>query len=250
MKILSLIVLLASVSLAQDSTKVYLQTRSGGPLIAVPKAWVTGEDFQPQATATVDSTIFVTKTNLDSVKANRATVGSLTAKQAALVSGTNIKTINGSSVLGSGDLVVSGSSGVLRVPFSVPVLAATVWTNMPAAASFFLSTATVAKSATGIDLTNYTQCRLLVNKQGTSGASASKLILRYKASPFTQTVANYIDIGTSEVSVAINVNNTFLATAWKTLAEGAKADVYVDIIGSGGDGVLDPAFGSVVVEFK
>ena len=35
---------------------------------------------------------------------------SLDAKQASLVSGTNIKTINGSSVLGSGDLVVSGSA--------------------------------------------------------------------------------------------------------------------------------------------
>jgi len=34
----------------------------------------------------------------------------LAAKQAALESGTNIKTINGSSVLGSGDLVVSGSA--------------------------------------------------------------------------------------------------------------------------------------------
>jgi hypothetical protein len=33
-------------------------------------------------------------------------------KQAALVSGTNIKTINGSSVLGSGDLVVGGSSSL------------------------------------------------------------------------------------------------------------------------------------------
>lgn len=35
----------------------------------------------------------------------------LAAKQATLVSGTNIKTINGSSVLGSGDLVVSGGIG-------------------------------------------------------------------------------------------------------------------------------------------
>ena len=35
---------------------------------------------------------------------------SLDGKQAALVSGTNIKTINGSSVLGSGDLVVSGAA--------------------------------------------------------------------------------------------------------------------------------------------
>lgn len=33
-------------------------------------------------------------------------------KQAALVSGTNIKTINGSSVLGSGDLTVTGGSGL------------------------------------------------------------------------------------------------------------------------------------------
>lgn len=39
-----------------------------------------------------------------------ATQTALDAKQATLVSGTNIKTINGSSVLGSGDLVVSGSA--------------------------------------------------------------------------------------------------------------------------------------------
>lgn len=32
----------------------------------------------------------------------------INSKQATLVSGTNIKTINGSSILGAGDLVVSG----------------------------------------------------------------------------------------------------------------------------------------------
>ncbi len=36
----------------------------------------------------------------------------LAGKQATLVSASNIKTINGSSLLGSGDLAVSGSSGV------------------------------------------------------------------------------------------------------------------------------------------
>jgi hypothetical protein len=40
-----------------------------------------------------------------------ATTAALSGKQASLVSGTNIKTINGSSILGSGDLVVSGGSG-------------------------------------------------------------------------------------------------------------------------------------------
>lgn len=37
---------------------------------------------------------------------------SLDAKQATLVSGTNIKTVNGNSLLGSGDLVISGGGGV------------------------------------------------------------------------------------------------------------------------------------------
>ena len=41
-----------------------------------------------------------------------ATQTALNAKQAILVSATNIKTINGSTILGSGDLVVSGSGSV------------------------------------------------------------------------------------------------------------------------------------------
>lgn len=40
-----------------------------------------------------------------------STITQLNTKQATLVSGTNIKTVNGSSILGSGDLVVSGSGG-------------------------------------------------------------------------------------------------------------------------------------------
>lgn len=40
-----------------------------------------------------------------------ATQTALDAKQATLVSGTNIKTINGTSVLGSGDITISGSGG-------------------------------------------------------------------------------------------------------------------------------------------
>lgn len=44
-----------------------------------------------------------------------ALAGSLGGKQAALVSGTNIKTINGQAVLGSGDLVVSATGAVTSV---------------------------------------------------------------------------------------------------------------------------------------
>jgi len=129
-------------------------------------------------------------------------------------------------------------------------LAALAWTNQPAALSFWLSTATVAKDVQRVDLTGYTQVRLRVNKQGTAGAAASKLILRYKASPFTQVVANYSDVGASEVSLAINVQNGYLETAWINWVAGAKADVFLTLLGSGGDGVLDPAFGYIVAEFK
>lgn len=142
-----------------------------------------------------------------------------------------------------------GGSAYLRVDFAVPVLAALAWTNMPAALSFLFSTATVGKCITKADLTNFTQVRLLVNKQATAGAASSKLILRYWTS-FTQTVATFADIGASEVSVAVNVQNQFLATAWINLVAGAKADVWLAVLGSGGDGALDPAFGPITAEFK
>jgi hypothetical protein len=45
----------------------------------------------------------------------------LNAKQNTLVSSTNIKTINGTSVLGSGDLVVSGGSGLQGVHAVLPL---------------------------------------------------------------------------------------------------------------------------------
>jgi hypothetical protein len=41
-----------------------------------------------------------------------ATANALSNKQDTLVSGTNIKTVNGTSVLGSGDIVISGGGGV------------------------------------------------------------------------------------------------------------------------------------------
>lgn len=120
---------------------------------------------------------------------------------------------------------------------------------MPVALSFWLNTAAVGPTISRIDLTGYTQVRLRVNKQGVAGAAASKLILRYYTS-FSQTVANYLDIGTSEVSVVCTGTNVYLDTGWINLAAAAKADVWVALLGSGGDGAVDPVFGSIVAEFK
>jgi len=57
-----------------------------------------------------DTTIYRTVANSRSLAQTQT---ALNAKQNTLVSGTNIKTINGASVLGSGDLIVTGSSQTL-----------------------------------------------------------------------------------------------------------------------------------------
>jgi hypothetical protein len=120
------------------------------------------------------------------------------------------------------------------------------WTNMASAAQLlFAASAGIIR----VDLTNYVSGRLLVNKLATAGATNSRIFLRYWTG-YTQTAATYIDIGlTGAISVAVNNTNTFTTTAWQALTGGAKADVFVTIIGTGGDGTLDPAFGAIGAEF-
>jgi len=77
-----------------------LDTPAAAPGGAVDWDDVTGKPSTFSPSAHTHSTSEVT--GLDTV---------LSGKQATLVSATNIKTINGSSVLGAGDLVVSGSGG-------------------------------------------------------------------------------------------------------------------------------------------
>lgn len=101
-----------------------------------------------------------------------------------------------------------------------------------------------------VDLTNFTQVRLVVNKQATAGDVASKLRLGFNAA-FQTAVANYASIGVSEVAASpLNVTNTVISSAWINLVAGAKADVFIALIGSGGNGVLDPAFGAIVAQFR
>lgn len=138
-----------------------------------------------------------------------------------------------------------GGAGQLCVPL-VADAANFVLTNMALALAFL---GTSNRFATKVDLTSYTQVRLVVNKQGVAGAAAAKIILRYRTA-FDATPANWLDIGTSEVSCAINVQNAVLASAWIDLATLAKADVFICPLHSGGDGALDPVVGNIVAQFK
>lgn len=120
------------------------------------------------------------------------------------------------------------------------------WTNMPTAVTFFSGS---HRYATKVDLSDYTQCRLIVNKQSTAGAAAAVVRLRY-ITAFSTTVGSWLTIGASEVQVAVNVQNTVLDSGWINLVAGAQADVFITLDGSGGDGVLDPAFGNISAQFR
>lgn len=131
--------------------------------------------------------------------------------------------------------VIHGASGAVAT-----------FSNMPAAATLlFSSTFHVRK----LDLTNYTQGRLIVSKGSVAGNFGSKLILRYHTS-FSSTASDYSDIGTSEVSVAVDSGVGGIVSSWVNLATGAKADVWIAVIGTGGDGAIDPTFGTISAEFR
>ena len=137
---------------------------------------------------------------------------------------------------------------LLVVPFMIDA-AAGAWTNMPTAATLFNGS---HRHVTRVDLTGFTEVRLVVNKQATAGAAASKLALRFSAS-FQASAGGYENIGAGGAEVAcspLNVQNTIVTSAWTPLIAGARTDVFLALVGSGGDGALDPAFGSVVAEFR
>lgn len=139
----------------------------------------------------------------------------------------------------------AGSGGMLILPI-VTDPAAVAWTNMPLAETLFNGS---HRHVTSVDLSAFTQVRLVVNKQATAGAAAAKLMLKY-ASTFQTAPGGYGPIGESAVEVPVNNQNAVTATGWVNLAAGAKADVFVAVTGSGGDGVLDPAFGAITAQFK
>lgn len=121
------------------------------------------------------------------------------------------------------------------------------WTSMPAAATLL---AGHHRHVARANLASFTQVRLHVNKMGTAGVAGSKMILRYSGS-FGTTAATYTaDVGTSEVSCAIDATDTFVSSAWIDLAEGAKADVFLAIVGTGGNGATTPQYGTIQAEFR
>ena len=102
-----------------------------------------------------------------------------------------------------------------------------------------------------VDLTHYTQCRLMARvTTGSTSPNTPRIRARYYTSFSTTTnAADYVDIGTSEVSSSV-ASTGMVTSSWTDLAAGAKADVFVTIDQIGGDSLATPAIGQLQIYFR
>ena len=96
------------------ATQTWVQDK--GYLTEVPSNYVTDSELTEGLAGKQDKGDYALKSDLNTLAtkeelANKADTSALSSKQDTLVSGTNIKTINGETILGSGNLVIqSGTS--------------------------------------------------------------------------------------------------------------------------------------------
>lgn len=233
------------------------------------KLIITGEGTLPPGTAGQtlrhDGTNWVTS-NLIYNSGTRVGIGTTTPDPGAILD------VNGSlrvsSLTGSTpNVVLSNSNGILvnsaggipgqvltwtssgpvwgSNPFVVTFLAqgtAYQWTNQPNAVTEFGG---VTNHRIQVDLSNVNQARLTVVRAGGTATATATIAVQYSTD---QTNWFYLD-GASGPSV--NISTVGLQVSpWVNITPGAKGDVYLRIVGSGGNGAADPQFGLITVQFR
>jgi hypothetical protein len=154
----------------------------------------------------------------------------------------SIKPLDGIRISGDANTITIGPTQQY-FQFSV---GAVTYTNMAAGQTFFGNSSAYI---TQIDLSPFTGCQLVVNKAGTAGAAGAFLFLGYR-NAFTTTVASYAPLVDVHPKTMINVANTMITSGWYPITNSAKTVTNIALLASGGDGVLDPAFGMITAYFK
>ena len=126
-----------------------------------------------------------------------------------------------------------------RTPQSLLINSGNVtWTNMPLASTELFGNVhrRVKKDFTDVDKIR------LVARVSTDGVAAAVIQAQYSTdeSAWLTLTANTLSLATPTGTKA---------TAWGDLPAGAKGDVFVRIIGSGGDGAADPILGNICLEY-
>lgn len=128
------------------------------------------------------------------------------------------------------------------MPFQIPLrMAWLAATNMPLAGDELFP---LYPPRVKVDLSKMHLIRMQMNVIAAGTASA---IARVRYSTDNITFLSIVATGNLQVSLAAVGHQN---TAWQEIATGAKADVYLQLWGEGGDGVADPAMTSMLVQVK
>lgn len=184
-------------------------------------------------------------------------VGSFAATVVTNANLTGVVTSTGNATaIADGALSIAKTSGLqtaitarhLVVPLTAN--AAITWTDMPAAATFLNGQST--RAVYKLDLTGYTECKIVVITAGVAAANTGRLAIKYKTTTYSTTVGDYSDIGTGATEVSASCTSTVSQTdsGWITMEAAARADVQVAIVGLGSNGTNDPVFGNIAIHFR
>lgn len=170
----------------------------------------------------------------------------LSPTAAAILQATATPTALGiAGVVGTSEQMARSDHQHARDPLALVFnLATLIWTDMPAASTELFG---LNDRRRKYDLTQFTQVRLQVNVETTAGFAGAKLQGQYSTD---QAAWNDLENGAGTGPEVLVDALGFVTSAYVTIPSGAQADVWLRIVGVGGDGVVDPLFGLIELQFK
>jgi hypothetical protein len=126
--------------------------------------------------------------------------------------------------------------------------AVNTWTNMPLAVTEFDG---LAIFRTRIDLSDMAQWRLFDTTTNALGTAACRIGAQCSTDNGVtwRALDNGVVGAISTATNSCNLTGDFI-TAWSPLNVTAQADVFIRVVGAGGDGVADPPLGRVQLQFR
>jgi hypothetical protein len=114
----------------------------------------------------------------------------------------------------------------------------TVWTNMPLALTELFG---LNHRRIKVDLSDVDKIRLSV-RVSTVGSTNAVLFLQYSTdeSAWSTLTSNLTLNGVASTRVS----------PWESIPAGAKGDVFIRVVGQGGDGVADPVLGNIYFTYR
>jgi len=186
-------------------------------------------------------------TNVQAYNAVLTTLAGASANGQSLVTAADYAAMRALLGLGTAALV-SKNKATVTIPVYNDYNNQITWASMLAAVRF-LGAATVGRAVFPQDLTDMTEVRIQVLTGTTAGASGAKVSVKYYTSG-SNTVADYLNIGASDVAATIDVASTWTTSGWQALTAGAIGDRFIAVTGEGGNGSISPTIQKVVVQFR